>query len=157
MTTIIAKPIIADQFWILTDGTQKIGNLVSDGNGYEIKLHGNVQHYPDLSEVTKEVAIRFESGFEHRSVINPLYDDYPVDGTPHNIMLDVKRKLQLYTKEDDSKCYYASGYFNIKIHDRWQTLLCPKYIYIQRYEWHGPYRSREEALLRMTTDKYSND
>lgn len=152
-TTIIAKPIIDNQYWILTDGSAKIGNLIADNRGYEVKINGATRHYQDLDSVVSEVSIRFESPFEHRSVVNPLYEDLPVDGVPHNVMLDVKRKLQLYTKEGDSKCYYACGYFNIMIHDRWQTVLCPKYIYIQRYQWNGPYATESQAADNLNLDK----
>jgi hypothetical protein len=58
----------------------------------------------------------------------------------------VKRKIHVYTKSPKSKCYYAAGYFNVELNGEWQTIAMPKYIFIQRYEYNGPYTTLQEAL-----------
>jgi len=37
---LIAKPVVKNQFWIVTDGTSKVGNVIADGSGFEVKLNG---------------------------------------------------------------------------------------------------------------------
>ena len=40
MSELIAKPIIKNQYWVITDGTNKIGNVVADQNGFDVKING---------------------------------------------------------------------------------------------------------------------
>ena len=30
--TLIAKPVVQNQFWIVTDGKEKVGNVIADGS-----------------------------------------------------------------------------------------------------------------------------
>ena len=39
--TLIAKPVVKNQFWIVTDGKEKVGNVLANGSGFELKLNGN--------------------------------------------------------------------------------------------------------------------
>jgi hypothetical protein len=62
-------------------------------------------------------------------------------------MLDISRKLHIFTKDNDSKCYFAAGWFAVNLNDgdKWETQLCPKYIFLQRYPYMGPYKTQREA------------
>ena len=60
-------------------------------------------------------------------------------------MLDIKRKLHLYTKTQKSKCYYAAGWFSMRQSENFEPIFCPKYIFIQRYAYSGPYKTESEA------------
>ena len=60
-------------------------------------------------------------------------------------MLDIKRKLHLYTKTQKSKCYYAAGWFVINQNNESTLVFCPKYIFVQRYSYSGPYKTEGEA------------
>ena len=42
---LIAKPVVKNQFWIVTDGKEKVGNVIADGSGFEVKLNGNKTHF----------------------------------------------------------------------------------------------------------------
>ena len=35
--TLIAKPVVKNQFWIVTNGKEKVGNVLADGSGFEVK------------------------------------------------------------------------------------------------------------------------
>ena len=41
MSELIAKPIVKNQFWIVTDNGKKVGNVVANNIGFEVKLNGN--------------------------------------------------------------------------------------------------------------------
>ena len=60
-------------------------------------------------------------------------------------MLDIKRRLHLYTKTQKSKCYYAAGWYVMNQFGENEVVFCPKYIFIQRYPYSGPYKTRIEA------------
>lgn len=155
--TIIAKTIVPDTYWILTDGNSKVGNILVDGSGVEVKLNGSTSHYGDLQQALQHVRVTFIEGGNIKPSEPLPIEDLPIDGNCHNVMHDIKRKLQLYTKTVDSKCYHVAGWFNLRAGDKWTTVLCPKYIYIQRYSWRGPYRTMEQATAMLQSDKYVDD
>lgn len=141
-----AKPIIKNQFWVVTDGTNKIGNVEASGTGFDFrKVDGSIIHYDDVKSIEKTKLIEFERP-QRKPIHNPIsFAKWPTDGKTYNDMYDVKRKLHVYTTSKKSKCYHAAGYFKIKMNDVWQTIFCPKYIFIQRYDYHGPFLTEEEA------------
>jgi hypothetical protein len=56
-------------------------------------------------------------------------------------MLDVQRKLPLFTKSAKSKSLYCAGYYIIKFDKGWVKSFCPKLITVERYETKGPFKS----------------
>ena len=73
------------------------------------------------------------------------FSEYPTTAKVYNSILDVKRKLHLFTKTPKSKCYYAAGWYTVKQGAESKEIFCPKYIFIQRYEYTGPYKTKIEA------------
>ena len=57
---LIAKPVVKNQFWIVTNGVEKVGNVIADGSGYELKLNGNKTHYTNTSTIQKQAHIHFD-------------------------------------------------------------------------------------------------
>lgn len=151
--TVIAKPVIADQFWILTNDGQKVGNVTANNSGYSVKLGDSITQYTDLKEIANTGNIQFQVTGTIRRGPQSIDTQYPIEGQPHNVMYDIKRKLQLYTKSSSSKCYHVCGWFTIYMNGRWTTTLCPKYIYVQRYPYHGPYKLQEDAVTAAQNNK----
>lgn len=50
---LIAKPVVKNQFWIVTDGKEKVGNVIADGSGFEVKLNGNVKHFKNTNAIKR--------------------------------------------------------------------------------------------------------
>ena len=142
--TLVAKPIILNKRWIVLDRGNKVGAVEATENGYKVQL-GNIEKcYDSTSNIENFVKISFERS-EAPKTVTLCYAKWPTTGKTYNDVMDIKRKLHLFTKESDSKCYYVSGWFKIKINDNWQTQFCPKYIYITRYDYLGPYMTEQEA------------
>lgn len=142
--TLVAKPIILDKRWIVLDRGHKVGAVEATTNGYRVQLGSLEQCYDSTSNIENFVKIKFERPEVARNN-SVVFSKWPTTGKTYNDVMDIKRKLHLYTKESDSKCYYASGWFKIKMNDEWQTIFCPKYIYITRYDYRGPYMTENEA------------
>ena len=145
---LIAKPIVKDQLWVVTDGQQKVGYVELKNNGYSVKIGKNESYFDSTKSIENFVAISFE---RYRSKIvknKPPYAIWPTSGKTYNNLFDVKRKLHVYTKTKKSKCYYVAGWFSVKMNEGWQTIFCPKYIFVQRYEYVGPFLSENEATDR---------
>lgn len=149
--TLIAKPIIKDQYWIVTNGTEKVGNVQATGSGFEVKLHGNTSHFGSTRTVKKHANIEFQKLTEVKAKKELSFAVYPTTNKVFNSILDVKRKLHLFTKTPKSKCYYAAGWFNIKQGSSYESIFCPKYIFVQRYDYTGPYKTETESKGAINT------
>ena len=144
--TLIAKPVVKNQFWIVTDGTQKVGNVIADGSGFEVKLNGNVAHFKNTSTIKKQVHIEFQTTKVQPKQESTPFAEYPTTKKVYNSVLDIKRKIHLFTKTPKSKCYYAAGWYILNQNAEPSAVLCPKYIFIQRYNYQGPFKTEAEAL-----------
>ena len=143
---LIAKPVVKNQFWIVTDGKEKVGNVLADGSGFEVKLNGNKSHYKNTTAIKRKTNIQFESVEKvNKSKHDLPFKAYPTTAKVFNSMLDIKRKLHLFTTGNKSKCYHAAGWFVIEQGNEKTTVFCPKYIFIQRYPYQGPFKTEIEA------------
>jgi len=145
MTTLIAKPIIKDQYWVITDGNKKVGNVLANGTGFEVKLNGENSHYTNTQEIKKLTKIRFQPLKSNKTKVETPYPEFPTTNKVYNSIFDLKRKLHLFTKTNKSKCYHVAGWFVIKQNDVNQVVFCPKYIFVQRYQYEGPFKTEKEA------------
>lgn len=144
--TLIAKPVVKNQFWIVTDGNEKVGNVLADGSGFEVKLNGNKTHYKNTKTIQKVANIEFQNFSSFSSAKKEVpFSEYPTTGKVSNSVLDIKRKLHLFTKGNKSKCYYAAGWYTFTQGSEEKVIFCPKYIFIQRYEYKGPFKTKDEA------------
>lgn len=145
MKNLIAKPVIKNQFWIITDGFEKVGNVIADGSGFELKINGSKTHFKNTKAIEKVTNIKFENVTTFRNKQVLPFNIYPTTSKVYNSMFDIKRKLHLFTKTQKSKCFHAAGWFAISQGNEYKTVFCPKYIFIQRYSFKGPYKTEDEA------------
>lgn len=142
---LVAKPVIKNQYWVVTDGEKKVGNVIADGSGFNVKLQGNIQHYKNTSDIKRKVNIEFQTVKKQKTKSDVPFNQYPTTPKVFNSIFDIKRKVHLYTKTKKSKCYHAAGYYVMKQNGQNEVVFCPKYIFIQRYPYLGPYKTEEEA------------
>lgn len=140
-----AKPIIKNQYWVVTDGDKKVGNVVAEGSGYDLKIGKNIQHFTTTKAIEKSTSIEFETIKKPVSTETPFSEFPTTNEIVYNSVLDVKRKLHLFTETVKSKCYHVAGWFAIKQTSEYEVIFCPKYIFVQRYEYVGPFKTEEEA------------
>lgn len=145
MSTLIAKPVIKNQYWIVTKGNEKVGNVIADSSGFDVKLNGNTIHFNNQTDITKTTKIRFQPMKSNKTIAQIPYPEFPTTTKTYNNVFDIKRKLHLFTKTKKSKCYYAAGYYVMNQNGNKEVVFCPKYIFIQRYEYVGPYKTKDEA------------
>lgn len=147
MTTLIAKPIVKDQFWVVTDGERKVGNVIAAGSEFQVKVDGKTTVYKDQKDVKKKTKIEFQTLKTDRTKSQLPFANYPTTSKVYNSILDIKRRLHLFTKTPKSKCYHAAGWFVMNQSGTPEVIFCPKYIFIQRYDYHGPFKTENEAKL----------
>ena len=142
---LIAKPVVKNQFWIVTDGKEKVGNVIADGSGFEVKLNGNKTHFKNTNAIKKQTKIEFETIKIDKHKKEVPFNEYPTTKKVYNSILDIKRKVHLFTKTQKSKCFHAAGWYILYQGEEPTVTFCPKYIFIQRYEYLGPYKTEDEA------------
>ena len=147
-----ATPVISNEFWILKDQNQKVGELTAEQDGtYSLKINGKVQPLGNsIEEFAKSNEIEFDeidaqviSIHNKRSVYG-----FPADSPVYNPVYDVKNRLALYTKSPESRSWYAAGYFKMKQSREWETVFCPKLILLERYEYFGPVKDPEDFVFK---------
>lgn len=148
---LVAKPIVKNQYWVVTDGNKKVGNVIAEGSGFEVKLGDSKEHYNTTKAIEKNKKIVFEKQPKSEKTTAP-FAVFPTSvNRIFNSIYDVKRKLHLYTKTAKSKCYYVAGWFAIKQNTDYTAIFCPKYIFIQRYPYEGPFKTEAEAKSSINT------
>ena len=150
--TLIAKPVIDKQFWILQDGDQKVGNIEACAGGYQVKLHNQVAQFKTIRMAAQRANIQFESTYQSRQKTSTgTVHGYPAAGRIYNPMWDVKMKLPIYTKTAKSKSWFAAGWYLVKKGRNWTVTQDPKLIVLQRYAYQGPFHNKEEINERTST------
>jgi hypothetical protein len=145
---LVAKPIIKGEYWVVTDGDKKVGNVIQEGSDYQVIMDNTVEKYSSTKAIEKSKQIEFEKVGKQEKQSAPPFAIYPTSGNRiYNSFYDVKRKLHIFTKTPKSKCYYVAGWFGIKQNEEFVKIFCPKYIFVQRYDYTGPFKTEDEVLL----------
>ena len=150
--TIIAKPVIDKQFWILQENNRKIGNVEACAGGYQVRINNQVAQFKTIKMLQNRVDIEFESS-QKKIKPKPGHDvyGYPTSGRCYNGIWNAPMKLPLYTKTAKSKSWYAAGWFAVKQGRHWETVQDPKLILLQRYTYYGPFYTEEVAREHTST------
>ena len=151
MNELIAKPIIEDQYWVVTDGEKKVGNVQANSAGYEVILNGSTLQFNNTADIKKLTKIKFQVLKSNNLKADLPYPAYPVPKTTYNNVFDIKRKLHLFTKQENSKCLHAAGWFIMTVTNTPEVVFCPKYIFIQRYPYKGPFKTEDEATQQLNS------
>lgn len=118
---------------------------MADGSGFEVKLNGNKSHYKNTTAIQKHIPIEFQPSKKEKVSPATPFSEYPTTKKVFNSILDIKRKVHLYTKTAKSKCYYAAGWYVLQQNVEPVVAFCPKYIFIQRYKYEGPFKTEADA------------
>lgn len=148
MTELHAKPIIADKFWIVEQDGEKVATLrKSEDNRFVMSNETGIKIYETKESLTREFGKKFFTVKIVKEADNTeenIVHGFSTSTKPHNPLYDVKRKLPLFTKSEDSKSLYCAGYYCIKFEKGWVKSFCPKLITLQRYPYKGPFKTELE-------------
>jgi ribosomal protein S17E len=139
-----AKPVIPNRYWILKQDNRKVGQIEADDSGVTVKIQNRVAGYKTIKMASREANIEFTKLSSAKPVTNQVHG-YEVTGRVYNPVWDVKHRLPLFTRDTKSKSWYAAGWYMVKQHRAWKAVQNPKLITLQRYQYQGPFHSKEEA------------
>jgi len=135
-----ARPV-SNKFWILKEGNVKIGEVNTTQNGYSLKIKGKQTVFQTLENLKIKTGIDFVNNEIPEPKKENLVYGYPVSGEIYNPMWNIKTQLPLYNKKEDSKSWFAAGYYLVNIKNKWKTILSPKLIILERNNFKGPYKT----------------
>lgn len=140
-----AKPVIDKKYWILKQDNRKVGNVQAESDGYTVRINDQVGKFKTMPMVRQRVNIEFSPP---EKVTKPAPDQvhgYATGCRAHNPMWDVRHRLPLFTKEKKSKSWFAAGWYAVRQHRSWKIVRNPKLIVLERYQYRGPFHTREAA------------
>lgn len=157
MTELHAKPIIDGKYWVIEENGERIATLQKRENNKFLLSNNNGEIlFNKKEDLTREFGKDFfltNKKIKLTSVLLKEVHGYPTSSKPYNSMFDVRRKLPLFTKSNQSKSLYCAGYYIIKFDKGWVKSFCPKLITIERYPSKGPFKSEFEMKLELSNAK----
>jgi hypothetical protein len=155
MNEIHAKPIVDGVLWVIEQDGAKIGTLhKKEGNKYMLSSINGELFFSKKSEITKKFGDDFFlKGF--KTSVSTVDDNechgFPTKWKPYNSMYDVRRRLPLFTKSNQSKSLFCAGHYIIKFPKNWVRSFCPKLITLERYPFHGPFNTEADMKAMLNT------
>jgi hypothetical protein len=148
MNKLIAKPILKNKFWIVeSEGSQIATIQAIEQGGFVYVQNGSRKKFSTITVLSKTYNLKFSrknaKTTKEKSVKNSIYG-FPLHGRAYQIMWDLKHKLPVFAKLKNSKSFYCAGYYIIKLNQEWTESFCPKLITLNRYEFLGPFKTKEE-------------
>lgn len=149
-STIKAKEILKNKFWIVEDEGARIGTITLSEDQYMFSDKSGT-HFCTEKQLKKYLGkdVHWSQLNITESKIKEVHG-YPTSSEPFNSMYDVKKKLPLFTKSEKSKSLYCAGYYVIKFDKGWVKSFCPKLITIERYESRGPFKTEIEMRQELS-------
>jgi len=148
--SIIAKPVVKDQFYILTQDNKKVGNIEATGDGFAVRINNKVMPFKTIAMIRKQVDIEFPAvgNKPNQEPANYQVQGYPAGSRVYNPIWNVQHKLPLYTKNRKSRSWFAAGWYQVKQRRTWCIVQSPKLITLERYPYQGPFYTKEEANVK---------
>jgi len=143
--TLVAKPVIDKQYWILRDNQQKVGNVQAVKDGFALTVRDTVIKYKTIRMLRQQADIEFVTPQPTAKPDTQQVHGYHAGCRVHNPIWNVQMRLPLFTKQAKSKSWYAAGWYRVRQHTTWKTVHNPKLITLQRYAYQGPFHSQKEA------------
>lgn len=142
---IIAKTVVPRRYWILKNQKGKIGNIESHDHGYAVRVNNSTTTFKTLDLVRERMGVEFDDAESPAQTLQHKIYGFPTNGVAYNAMWDLKRRVPLYTSSPRSKSWLAAGHYRIKYNNTWRHSFCPKVILLDRYEFQGPFRDKEDT------------
>ena len=146
IVTTIAKPLIPNKSWLLETDGLKIGTLSKERSSYSILKDGKKITVGTAKDVKEKLGIVFFDVGKVTKSETKEYSvyDFPCGSKPYGSVFDIRKHLPIYAKSTKSKSQYCAGYYVIKFRKGWVKSFCPKLITLDRYPYHGPFKTEVE-------------
>jgi len=152
--TSITKVLIPNKEWLVKKGEFKIGSISKQKKGYTFNKNGRSIPFSDLNDIKSQFGIiKLDETMKKSTdtITNKSIYDYPCSSKPFEPVYSVREKLPLFAKSNKSKSQYCAGYYVIRFRKGWVKSFCPKLITLERYPYHGPFKTEQEMKSMLNT------
>ena len=147
---ITAKPVVDQNYWILTQGDAKIGAITADAAGYTVTIRGRRQRFADIRRLQTGLKIDLPSAPSSNKADCNQVHGHDAGCRAHNGMWHVQLRIPVFTKSAKSRSWYAAGWYAVQQARSWKIVRNPKLILLQRYRFQGPFQDRDAAQQQVT-------
>jgi hypothetical protein len=166
------KTIVDKKFWIIESDGQKCGTLRQIANEqYEVSYKNGKFQVTDKNKLQEEFGIDVETNVYKvsnrvvetevtRNTDERHVDDvhgYPSASKSFNVVYDVRKKLPLYSKNEKSQSMHCAGYYVVKYENGWTRSFCPKLVTLDKYEFIGPFKMKDDMLTMLRKKSKEDD
>jgi hypothetical protein len=144
MMTLTAKPVVKNKFWIVEQDGEKVATIQSTVDGVVFVHNEQRERFASIKLLGTKYNITFSNAATPEPANEFQVDGFPCDIKPHNALLDISKKLPVFTKTESSKSFFCAGHYLIKFNVGYVQSFCPKLITLNRYEYLGPFASKAE-------------
>lgn len=139
------------KIWELKDQETKLGTVYQVEKGFIFAHQGQTNYFTSKKKLDEYVGqingarlvpLVFKKTKDKQT---SLVFDFPAQGPSYNHLLHVKHRAPVYTKEPNSKCFFAAGWYAVNIDGEWTVEFCPKLLVINRNPFKGPYKNESDA------------
>jgi hypothetical protein len=150
------KVLVPNKEWLVKEGDSKIGSIIKNKQGYTFYKQGHKIPFSSFEDIKSQLGISKldETVKKNKTEFDPYKNmiyDYPCNGKPFEPVYCVKEKLPLFAKSSKSKSQYCAGYYVIKFRKGWVKSFCPKLITLERYPYHGPFKTEQDMKSMLNT------
>ena len=150
-----AKVLVPNKEWLVKTEAGKVGGIAKNKKGYLFYQKGKTLAFRNLDEINSTLGVAISEDntkkFKPNQQETQSIYDYPCSSKPYQPVYNVKKKLPLFAKSDKSKSQYCAGYYTIKFRKGWVKSFCPKLITLDRYPFHGPFKSEQDMKTQLNT------
>lgn len=141
----IAKSIIKNKFWVVEQDGEQVATIQSYPDGVSYVQDNNREKFGSVKLLKTKHNISFSNDkVKKRAPTVFEVSGYPCDTRPYNALFNLSKKLPVFTKTAASKSFYCAGHYLIKFAADYVHTFCPKLITLNRYEFLGPFVTKQE-------------
>ena len=152
---LVAKTIVKNKFWIVEKDGQKVATIQTNPEGVTLVQNEKRENFVSIKLLTAKYSILFTK--EPKKVKVPAVsfevNGYPCNHKPLNALFNVTKKLPVFTKTAKSKSFFCAGHYLIKYNTGFLYAYCPKLITLNRYEFVGPFFTKNETKDYLKSSK----
>lgn len=155
--SITTKQLLPNRFWIIEQNGIRIGTIQKhDDNNFIVTGTDS-----SIAQLTKQEVDEQFNIFKNKIIETPKKEikkeiyGYPTKHNPYNAVLDIKHKIPLYSKSQNSHNMYAAGYYLVHFPKGWVKGFCPKFVTLSNNEFKGPFKTvmeQRQALSNVNKD-----
>jgi hypothetical protein len=146
MMVLTARTVVKNKFWVVERDGKQIATIQTTPDGVTYVDKEKRENFVSIKLLKNKYNITIAKERKAKLPKSPEISrevyGFPCDGIPHNPLLNLVKKLPVYTKTDASKSFYCAGYYLVKLDTEYEQAFCPKLMVLNRNDFIGPFKTK---------------